>query len=106
MTTKTTKKGSAPKPKVSREPKAAPKKEKGAQVAAPKPTDVPENARLQIMTEKKANPRREGTAPYDHWEQHVKHGITIKTFLENGGEWMHLRADIARGHVQLVERTN
>lgn len=67
--------------------------------AMPLLRSLAESARIHLLV--KNNPRREGGVPHEHWEQHMKEGITLMQFFEGGGSWMHLRADIARGHVVL-----
>jgi hypothetical protein len=67
--------------------------------AMPLLRSLADTARIHLLV--KNNPRREGSVPYSHWEQHMKEGVTLARFFKNGGSWLHLRADIARGHVLL-----
>lgn len=47
-----------------------------------------------------SNPRRPGSKPHAHFEKY-QNGTKVRSFLENGGSWLHLSADIERGYVGL-----
>lgn len=65
-----------------------------------KKSDVKPEQKIKLLAEK--NPRREGTATFEHFKKY-RNGMTVETFLSEkvGGEWMHLAADIERGYVAL-----
>lgn len=66
-----------------------------------KKRDVSNTATIKLLVEK--NPRREGSAPYAHFEKY-EDGMSVETLLskEVGGEWIHLQADIQRGYIELA----
>lgn len=63
-----------------------------------KKSDVKPDSKIKILVD--ANPRREGTAPHAHFAKY-RNGTKVSTFLEGGGEWLHLQADIERGYIGL-----
>jgi hypothetical protein len=69
-------------------------------VEVPQLREINQKQKIKVLAE--GNPRREGTETFDHWKKFVKDGITVEDFLAKGGQWLHLRADIARGNVKLV----
>lgn len=62
--------------------------------------ETPATAKIKILVT--GNPRREGGEPFSHWKKRVKNGLTVQEFIDNGGSWMHRRADVARGFITLV----
>ncbi len=84
----------------SRAEKAADLKASRAQLRL-KRADVQDTQTISVVAEK--NPRRLGTVPHAHFEKYTD-GQTVGEFLskENGGEWIHMQADIERGHIKLA----
>lgn len=63
-----------------------------------KKASVSMESKIKILV--KENPRRSGSVPHAHFETY-KDGTTVGAFLEGGGNWLHLSADIERGYIGL-----
>ena len=77
------------------------KQEAGGLLSAPTFHEVDRSLKIRVLRDD--NPRRPGSETFDHWKRYVKDGITVEEFFARGGTWLHLRADIMRGHVKLVK---
>jgi len=77
-----------------------PRQQEAGRLLAPTFHEVDRALKIKVLHE--GNPRRPGSVTHDHWKRFVKDGITVEEFLAKGGTWLHLRADIVRGHVKLV----
>lgn len=92
----------AGRPALSAEERAARAKQRKDERAAHRVArkDVPDTARIRLP-KGGANPRNEGTVPYRHYQLYTD-GMTVGDLLAMPeGNWIHLQADIERGHVTL-----